>query len=159
MREDLGNDDAEKAGLTLHELGELIRRAGRKAGFTVRNEYPVGKGKRNSWRIDWVWQIGSKPVIAFEIEGRNVPESSLAGDRRKFQELPPSCAKVVALYTVRGEQSLALPRKRMVPAKWFEEMWQPRDEHDSVHVTLDTELLAPGGIEELQDLAMRRAAL
>jgi hypothetical protein len=159
MREDLGNEDAKQAGLTLHELGELIRRAGRKAGFTVRSEYPVGRGKRNSWRVDWVWQKEGAPVMAFEIEGRNVPESSLASDKRKFQELPSSCAKVVVLYTVRGEGALSLPRKRMMPAQWFQERWQPRDELDSVHVRLDTELLAPGGIEELQELAKRRANL
>lgn len=159
MREGLGSDDAEKAGLTLHELGELIRRAGRKAGFTVRSEYPVGKGKRNSCRIDWVWQKGRTPVMAFEIEGRNVPTSSLKGDMRKFQELPLSCAKVVALYTVRGDSSLTLPRKRLTPAQWFQEKWQPREEFDSVHVTLDTTLLVRGGVEELQELAKRRAAL
>jgi hypothetical protein len=157
MRENLGYGNAEEAGLTLHELGELIRRAGRQAGFTVRSEYPVGKGKRNSWRIDWVWQSGKKVVMAFEIEGRNVPESSLAGDRRKFRELPASCAKVVALYTVRGDSSLGLPRKRRTPVEWFHQEWQPRDQLDTVDVKLDVELFAPGGIEQLQDLASLRA--
>lgn len=97
--------------------------------------------------------------MAFEIEGRDVPESSLAGDRRKFQDLPSSCAKVVVLYTVCGERSLSLPRKRMMPARWFQERWQPRNELDSVHVRLDTEFFAPGEIEELQELAKRRATL
>jgi hypothetical protein len=159
MRENLGNGSVEEAGLTLHELGELIRRAGREAGFAVRSEYPVGKGKRNAWRIDWVWLWGETVVMAFEIEGRNVPESSLAGDRRKFRELSSSCAKVVALYTVRGETSLALPRKRRTPIEWMQEEWEPRHQLDTVQVTLDAELFAPGGIEQLQELAKKRAGL
>jgi hypothetical protein len=152
MRENLGSSDAVQAGLTLHELGELIRRAGRAEGYTVRSEYPVGRGKRNSLHVDWVWLEGLNPVMAIEIEGRNVPESSLMGDLRKFQELPPACVRVVALYTVRGERSLSLPLKRDHPAKWFQKKWQM----GAVLVTSDTELLAPGGIEGLQDLARRR---
>lgn len=152
MRENLGNSDAVQAGLTLHELGELIRRAGRAEGYTVRSEYPVGRGKRNSLHVDWVWLDGGIPVMAIEIEGRNVPEVSLMGDLLKFQELPTACAKVLALYTVRGERSLSLPLKRDHPAKWFQEKWQTGD----VLVTSDTELLEPGGIEGLQDLARRR---
>lgn len=158
MRENLGNGRSED-GLTLHELGELIRRAGRVAGFAVRSEYPVDRGKRNALRIDWVWLADNRIVMAFEIEGRNVPESSLAGDRRKFQVLSSSSAKVVALYTVRGESSLALPRKRRTPIQWMQDEWQPRDQLDTVIVTLDSELLAPGGIEQLQKLAQLRAGL
>lgn len=152
MTEDLGNAAAGQVGLTLHELGELIRRAGRDAGYIVRSEYPVGKGKRNSRRIDWVWLEGRNPVMAIEIEGRNVPESSLKGDLRKFQELPSACPKVVALYTARGERSLSLPLKRDHPAQWFQKMWPS----GAVLVASDTELLEPGGIKGLQDLARRR---
>jgi hypothetical protein len=86
-----------------------------------------------------------------------VPESSLAGDSRKFRELLPSCGKVIALYTVRGGWSLALPRKRRAPAQWIQEEWHPRDPLDSVVVKLDTELYSAGGIEELQADAIRRA--
>lgn len=93
--------------------------------------------------------------MAIEIEGRNVPEASLAVDLLKFQELPTTCAMVVALYTVRGETSLSLPIKRKHPAEWFQENWQPATGARPVHVTSDTELLKPGGIEGLQKLAIQ----
>ena len=72
MRDNLGNWDAEEAGLTLHELGDLIPRAVWLDGFSVRREYPVGKGKRNSWRIAWGLAMREETLMASKIEGRNV---------------------------------------------------------------------------------------
>lgn len=58
-------EDLPDHGLTLHDTGELLKRAGIQAGFCVESEYKVG----DAWKIDWVWLFDDKPVVAIEIEG------------------------------------------------------------------------------------------
>lgn len=123
--------------------------------FTVRSEHPMGARRA----IDWVWRVGARPVLAIEIEGRDVPDDSLNGDKAKFLHLDPLCAKVIALYTVRGDASLRLPQGRPTAAAWIAANWMPRSSQDTIAVKLDTELFAAGGIEQLQRLAIERMEL
>lgn len=130
-------------GLTLHELAELIRRAGRAAGFIVESEYKVRSGK-----IDWVWLMGEslQPALAFEIEGRDVDARSVAADIEKFRECGASI-NVMALFQVdhnrtpKGLPSGLLPpqsRVRRLAADF------------PMEIVLDEELMIAGGIEQFQ---------
>lgn len=58
--------------LSLHETGELLRRAGRVAGLVPRTEYLFHDCGRN-WKVDWVWlNAAGVPIAAFEIDGLDV---------------------------------------------------------------------------------------
>jgi hypothetical protein len=115
--EDLGNsyDDAENDAikrdmLTLHELGELIRRLGLKLELRPVAEHPVPsketvKGKRY---IDWVWKDSKgKVVTAFEIEGANCGQQAVDKDADSLGNI--KCKfKAVLLYQVRKDNHLKL---------------------------------------------------
>lgn len=153
MRKTLGRYSTRAIGLTLHDLAELIRRAGHSLGLTVRSEYPANcQGLRNSRRLDWVWLRGGQSVVAFEIEGRNVAPNSLFIDHQKFEQLPAGCARILALYSVASSHApQPLPPRGATPKQWVRNHW-PGDMRE-VKVRLDTELMAPGGIEAVQALA------
>lgn len=161
MRTTLGGYGDGLAGLTLHDLSELIRRAGLAAGFDVQSEFLTKiVGRRNRRRIDWVWldETGS-PIVAFEVEGHNVAPASLEGDHEKFASLPNTCIKVLALYSITNSHRLkALPPGESKPKRWVRNHWPERPMR-GVKVLTDVELLAAGGIEQLQMAAIRAGAL
>ncbi|MGH7271080.1 MAG: hypothetical protein ACREJ3_11675, partial [Polyangiaceae bacterium] len=69
-------------GLTLHDLGELLRRLGRAHDFEVQSEFRRdGSSKR---AIDWVWLRRGRVRAAFEIEGRDVDYKSAKADVAKL---------------------------------------------------------------------------
>jgi hypothetical protein len=108
-------NEIEYGRLSLYDLSETIRRAGRGAGFIVHREHQVRiDGRARSRKIDWVWLHSRMPneiVAAFEIEGVWVPSESLLVDAEKFATLRPGCPKVVALYSVNADHT-----PRMMPA-------------------------------------------
>ena len=74
-----------RGALNLHDLGELIRRAGWQAGFIVESEWKVPSDSLR--RIDWVWldpEVPNRPVVAFEIEGPAAPADSIMNDEARF---------------------------------------------------------------------------
>ncbi len=97
-------------GMTLVEVGEVIRRTGRQQGFEVVAEYPIRVGDSTK-KVDWVWRDAKGKVVrAFEVEGRDAPPRSLAGDLIKFQALRAQQAKpaircAVVAYTVRFQRN------------------------------------------------------
>lgn len=153
MREGLGmygQPELPAGGLTKHDLGELIRRAGVAAGFIVQPEYRA----LHRW-IDWVWLSPDQPdhiVMAFEIEGRDIgtgQRSSIENDIARFEThelLAEQC--YVLLHQVRYRTVLP-PRTQQSAAD--PEGWINHLGGGAFHlqVKLDTQLMAPGGIEEL----------
>lgn len=77
LREMLGGYAPGPNRLTVHDLGELIRRAGRAAEFEVQSEYRLPFSSRSAGEIDWVWLDQGLVVAAFEIEGQNAAPKSL----------------------------------------------------------------------------------
>jgi len=108
---DYAKNDAIKPGmLTLHELGELIRRQGLELDLRPVAEHPVPsketvKGKRY---IDWVWKDSNgKVVAAFEIEGANCGQQAVDKDSDSLGNI--KCKfKAVLLYQVRKDTHLKL---------------------------------------------------
>lgn len=103
---DLGRHDPAYShppgALTLHETGELIRRAGLAAGFVVKSEVKVGARKPDSkQKADWGWfQPGvSHATVLFEVEGRNVADASLNKDARSFADYEAPLS-VLVLFSV-----------------------------------------------------------
>lgn len=143
--------------LTLHELAELIRRAGRAAGFLVRSEDKVLPGEGRKGKLDWVWlsPLSPNPVVAFEIEGRDADSDSVHRDILKF------CARgallnVIALFQV--DHNLAekkKPRGGLSPREWVAQC--ARTSPVPIEIHIDEELMAPGGIESLQSRAIEAA--
>ncbi|WP_317201950.1 hypothetical protein [Janthinobacterium sp.] len=95
-----------QTGMTLVEVGEVIRRTGYAMGLEVIAEYPVAvDGKRG--KIDWVWRNASGKVVrAFEVEGTDAPPVSITNDAAKFNALRalqarPAVACTVVAYSVR----------------------------------------------------------
>lgn len=155
LRAGLGKYEGGTKGLTLHDLGELIRRAGVQIGLTVKSEFPAGLGARNRHRGDWIWYNGVEPVIAFELEGRDVYPESVRADAQRFATLPDTCTKVLALYSVADDhRPKRFPPFGFSPLFWVVQHWPATPMN--AHVALDTELIAPGGIETLQFLACHR---
>jgi hypothetical protein len=139
--------------LTLHDVGELLRRAACQAGFAPEREWGPGQGG-----IDWVWfhaDDDRNPVIAIEIEGPAVPEESLRRDAEKFA----SCSaeiKVLLLFTV----SRDFTHKPNPPfGMSAEEHIRRFLRNPDVRIMLDADLMKPGGIEALQQEALEAAAL
>jgi hypothetical protein len=98
-------------GMTLVEVGEVIRRMGHAQGFEVIAEYPIAlDGKRG--KLDWVWRSANGKVVqAFEVEGANAPTHSINGDTAKFNALRalqprPAVACTVVAYSVRFKAAI-----------------------------------------------------
>lgn len=107
------NTKIEPNMLTLHELGELIRRQGLELDLRPVAEHPVPsketvKGKRY---IDWVWKDSNgKVVAAFEIEGANCGQQAVDKDSDSLGNI--KCKfKAVLLYQVRKDTHLKLSDK------------------------------------------------
>jgi len=92
------HQDAERTQLTLPELGALVVVAGRTAGFTVKTEERCLGG-----RIDCAWFRGTskRPVVAWELDARDVGRGHLAGTFQKLRRFARA-TKIQALYTIRG---------------------------------------------------------
>ena len=145
-------------GLTLHDLGDLIRRAGVAAGFIVESEFKVPgvKGKHNAMKLDWVWldpKQQVQPVVAFEIEGWGVDRRSIAADRRKF-EACRARINIVALFCIDHDRTLKpRPPGNMNPYTWVKENLKGTSAVISVYQ--DYELMKRDGIEKIQRLAKK----
>jgi hypothetical protein len=139
-------------GLTLHELAELVRRAGRAAGFIVESEYKVLPETGRKGKIDWVWQSAKslKPVVAFEIEGRDASPTSVVADVAKFRECGAGI-NVIALFQVDHNRTpKSVPPHGLSPQAWVRQVVG----EFPVEILLDVDLMAPGGIERLQERAV-----
>jgi hypothetical protein len=148
----------QKNWLTLHDLGELIKRAGLACGFVVQSEFKVEGGD-----LDWVWLANpsKRPIVAFEIEGPNAGQKkSLKRDFRKFA-LCKARINVLALFQVDHDHSAKAQEKKLsldgVHEKVARLFSQWREENKEYGNTLDTQpevfrdcALMEGGIEKLQ---------
>ena len=128
-------------GMTLVEVGEVVRRMGHAQGFEVIAEYPVyinGKPRK----LDWVWRsTNGKVVQAFEVEGTNAPTGSIAGDTDKFNALRalqprPAVACTVVAYSVRFKADTGWGRLPDATARIKQEL------PTSVRLVKDNELVA-----------------
>lgn len=143
--------------LTLHDIGELIRRAGLAAGFVVETEFKCrvrGPGN-NRRKIDGVWfspRDRLRPIVAVEIERRDVNRDRLEdADRQKFTDCNAPVS-VLALFHVdrdltrkgraTGGEGVVARATRLVALQ-------------NVQVVLDEHLMRPGGIEAIQKAARR----
>ena len=148
-----------KYGLTLHDLGELIRRAGEADGFIVESEFkvPGERGKRYAMKLDWVWldpKQQDQPVVAFEIEGWGVDPRSIAADRRKF-EACGAPINILALFSIDHNRTpKPRPPGNKNPKQWVKENLKKTSAVISVYQ--DHEFMEPGGIEALQRQAKRK---
>jgi hypothetical protein len=129
------NDAIKRDMLTLHELGELIRRLGLELKLRPVVEHPVPseetvKGKRY---IDWVWKDSKgKVVAAFEIEGANCGKAAVKKDSDSLGNI--KCKfKAVLLYQVRKDKHLKLSNK-------IKEAFEELDEK-GITLWKDTELM------------------
>ena len=148
--------------LTMHDLGELFRRAGHQAGFVVESEYRVDTledGTAHHRKVDWVWLASGKRrdqiVVAFEIEGTGVPKPSLRCDLLKFSVLRARL-NVIALYQVNHDRrpfSCSSGVSTAVSAKVSEIRPQTK-----VRVVCDVDVFRKGGIEQLMEDARKLAA-
>ena len=92
--------------LTLHEAGELIRRAALELGFIPISEHQVpSKITESGFRyVDWVWcDPDTRSIVAaFEIEGADCPASTVDKDIDSLGDL--DCLfKFVFLYQARKD--------------------------------------------------------
>jgi len=147
--------------LTLHDLGELIRRAGLRSGFIVETQFSVPRGEsgKNVRKVDFVWLDESrpqKPVVAFELEGRDVYPQSLKNDVSRLRASDAKL-KVLALYQVDHDRTMmGSPPYGCAPKAWVKRHVGAA----KIVVFLDEELMAKDGIErvvtEARELAPRR---
>jgi hypothetical protein len=100
--DDLPDPRRSEGGITLHEVGEIIRRLGSERGFDAVPEYRVvlPKEPRRLLKIDWVWLRKGVPYAAFEIEGCNAPRRSVTLDLIKLNTLRAT-RKVLVTYDIR----------------------------------------------------------
>lgn len=139
-------------GLNVHDLGELIRRAGWEVGLIVETEWKVPGSKLR--RIDWVWLTPEKPttpVVAFEIEGPAVPLKSIANDEARLASAG-AVIEIIALYSVDHNRTIRDPSVAD-PVRRVEGLLRRK----SVRVYSDVELMRlgdPKGIESLIDEAL-----
>lgn len=99
----LGGYPGRKAedGLTLHDLGEFIRRVGVDEGYAVQSEFRVDP-KTSKTAIDWVWlESNGKVVAAFEVEGRDADKCGVERDKLKLSRRRlRGAVRVIALFQV-----------------------------------------------------------
>lgn len=154
-------------GLDLHDLCELLRRAGRSAGLKVQSEFKVSQKldgevvtrqsearrlRRLAQRIDLVWLSpdSEKPIVAIEIEGQGVNPRSVAEDVAKFRACG-ALLNLIALFQVDHDGSLkGRPPRGIAPRDWVR---QNAGEF-AMEVLLDEELMKTGGAEALQRRAL-----
>ena len=139
------------AGLTLHDLGELIRRLGRQAGFEVQSEFKCTPGRKDA--IDWVWRREGKVVAAFEIEGRDTDEKSHRNDVRKLTcaSLDRDGCRVRAIVFFQVNHDLN-PKSERDDPKGHVERWSVPNA-SRVELLLDEQLLE----KEMRDGLVARA--
>ena len=83
------NVQFEIGAMTLHEVGEVLRRAAYTKGLYPQPEYKV-VGRR----VDWVWKDATGLVVAaFEIEGQDVEKSKT----RKSRGMKKDCESMMAI--------------------------------------------------------------
>lgn len=154
-------------GLTLHDMGELIRRAGIQAGFIVESEHWVSLGDGFRIRkIDWAWLSKARTVagsrrpqvvVAFEIEGPNVPPKSVKNDLARFKASEAEIC-VIALYQINSNRRLKDRPKNDNYCLYVAGIAQQQGNSDPnllhLEVRLDVELIGPNGIEDLQRRAI-----
>jgi hypothetical protein len=157
LRNGLGNhkpriDPLHEHWLTLHELAELIRRAGRAAGFIVESEHRVCLADSKNGKIDWVWLSSESfnPVVAFEIEGRDVAEGSVRADVNKFRECRAALNVIALFHTDHNRTPKGLPPGGSEPKERVRRLVGDCP----VEIVLDEELMAPGGIERIVTRAL-----
>ena len=152
------NKPLPKDGLTLHDLGELIRRAGQKARFIVESEYKVLRRGRHPMKIDWVWLSPKtlQPIVAVEIEGPAAPRKSVKGDIDKFQRCKAPLY-IIAIFQVDHDRSLKPKPAHDLLSKAL----QNAKENPRLKVVFDEGLMAreQGGIEELVRQAREEAGI
>lgn len=169
LRDGLGNNiprvAKEKLGpswLTLHELGELIRRAGKAAGFIVESESKINLDDGGHVKkIDWVWLDpkspgdDSRPVVAIEIEGPAVPIDSIKGDLSKFKKLQAPINLIVLFQVDHDRKIKRRPPKKydLKPKDYVANLVNQANVSVDVEILLDEDLMLPKGIEKLQQKA------
>src|SRR4030067_2694757 len=149
-----------KNALTLHDLGELIRRAGQDADFIVESEFKVSLDRdRLAKKIDWVWLARGqelKPIVAFEIEGRNVDPRSIAADCMKFKKCK-ALINVFALFQVDHDRT---PKPEtpngQLPEDRVKDWVKKYKQGVQVEAYRDEQLMASEGIERLQTSALNK---
>ena len=149
-----------KNALTLHDLGELIRRAGQDAGFIVESEFKVSLDRdRLAKKIDWVWLVRGqekKPIVAFEIEGRNVDPRSIAVDCMKFKK----CKALISVFALFQADHDRTPKPEIPNGQLPEDRvkdWVKKYKHGvQVEAYRDEQLMASEGIERLQTAALNK---
>jgi hypothetical protein len=155
MREGLGHIQGHYENkLTLHELGELIRRAGKKAGFFPQSEYQVRiPSKERKSKIDWVWlDSDRKPIVAFEIEGPGVPPNSVENDVNKFKACEAKI-NIILLFQINNDSTLKdVPPFGESPKAWINK--HAGDFSENMEIYFDEELMEVGGIEAIIDAAI-----
>lgn len=160
------NKSLPEHGLTLHDLGELLRRAGLAAGFIVESEFRVSLDNRlRDSKIDWVWLSPEepwKPILAVEIEGRDVAPKSVKEDVAKFKKCEP-IIKVIALFQVDHDRTPKKVIKKHDPCERVIQIAttycsMQHIECSDLQVMLDEELFQPEGIKKLQDAARNAVA-
>ncbi len=94
-----GHDGLPPTHLHKEEVYALLMWAGRSAGFTV----PVEVRAPNGGRVDCVWLSEGRPVVVFEIDGRDVAnyQGHLIGNAEKFGDFTAPL-KVQILYSVKN---------------------------------------------------------
>jgi len=130
------NDRAEPGMLTVHEAGELIRRAGLELGLIPKPEHQVPSDitKTGKRLIDWVWfdQKSSKAVAAFEIEGANCRQEPVDKDLDSLGNI--ECPfKIVFLYQARRDSTL--------PRSGFMEKNIDRLNRDNIRIKYDVDMM------------------
>ena len=151
--------------LTLHEVGEVLRRAALTAGLV-----PDAEVKLKDWKIDWRWcarnEDGSmgRTVAVFEIEGRDVEKTNnskkkLKGIEKDFKSMAAvdgDCLRVIILYTIGKAGKPKGKERNPTPQERVDGMNQKRKYKDKYTVELcyDADLFA-----RLPDWIQRATAL
>jgi hypothetical protein len=139
-----GHDGVPPTHLHKEEVYAVLMWAGRTAGFTV----PVEVAAPTGGRVDCVWMWRRRPVVVFEIDGRDVAnyKGHLDGNAAKFNGFMAPL-KVQLLYSVKNSLQ---PKPPLV---WDEARAAlPPD----VRLITDEQLLVPGRLARL--VAEARAA-
>jgi hypothetical protein len=145
--------------LTERDVAMLVIAAGRQAGFTVRTEFSVvgrkPSGVQGRGEIDVGW-YGPMPerrlVVAWEIDGRDAPDSHFTGRRNK--EILGNVAKFNGSFAERKIQVLYSLSNNLSPKRPFNTnipLLLPQD----VTIYTDEQLMAPNGIEMLQSALLQ----
>lgn len=150
LRMYLGSHDG-LSPLQLHkeEVASLIIRAGRKKGFVVRTEVEArwAASTGRSPALDCGWYRDGRLVVAFEFDGRDVADGHLTKDTGNVAKFMGCIAplQIQVLYSVKNDLKPKPPSRR----SFVERLLAPTE----ALVVDDTELMRPGGIERLMEMA------